>query len=216
MKKISIIILSVFVIACLATLVAGSSPKATSIEGRPVATELSLTAPDAGEVPIRETKKSYGLCSTSIFGMWNPSEADLDPYRSTDYYLYDNLVPENAEGRLPFELHTQKYTYVIDAYEPEEQELGMAWLKLENATTGEAIAFKYSPASYARLCYSSSLGEITLADVEEVVTLRALPVHLDQGELTPFDPEEDEVFYQEGVGTAETNTADWDPGWGVF
>ncbi|MBQ7040465.1 hypothetical protein IJN73_00115 [Candidatus Saccharibacteria bacterium] len=47
-----------------------------------------------------------------------------------------------------------------------------------------------------------------------MVVLKKLPVYLDQGELTPIDP--DKVYHQEGAGTAETNTAGWDPGWGAL
>lgn len=150
MKKISIIILSFFVVACVVAV-------ATSSSGLQNIGSMSNNAKcdeDYGE----------GFGSTSIFGLWAES---LDPYRSMDYYLGDDLVPGSIGAKkLPFQVRTQAHIYEIDKYESEVVEYGYAWVILkevdDNGNTISEKPFRYDPSKFAKLRYNAKKQTVRL------------------------------------------------------
>ena len=157
MKKMSLIILAAFTVACLFAVVAGLGRHSSTVE---IPTENPV-AWEAAELEDADYN------TTSIFGLWFHPE--LNPYESTDYYLHDNLVPESDSAKnLPFKIYTQAHTYELDSYKPEMVEYGYAWLNLkeldENGDILSETPFRYSPSGFAKLRYNAFSQTVSFAD----------------------------------------------------
>ncbi|MDO4889294.1 MAG: hypothetical protein Q4A25_01200 [Candidatus Saccharibacteria bacterium] len=147
MSLMSLVILAVFTVTCYVVIVAG----------------LVSTSSSVAETSTEYTGYSHSHTTTSIFGLWCFPE--LDPYTSTDYYLFDDLTPGSIGSKnLPFKIYTQTHIYELDRYKPEMTEYGYAWLNLKELDKDGNILwespFKYNPNEFAKLRYDAFLQTV--------------------------------------------------------